>query len=313
MERNQWLDGIKFVLIILVIFGHCKQFTNYDSSLLSTKLVSSAIHTVYLFHMPLFIMISGFFSKKKPEKFISNTKKILKVFIIFHLLWISLDLACGKSISFNRLISPSFSLWYLLSLSYWRIILQFIPENYDKSYIMLPLTFMLSLLGGLLPLTNEFSIPRTLTFMPLFFLGYYTNKNNWLRIILQSNIIFIILITFTLIIIENHFYWVLDVNGKRPYMNIIDAIKRATFLCSSLIISIAFIKILPHGILFFAKEGKRVLFYYVYHSFVLFAIAKFLDLMGVVLDGIGLIIISFITIYILFICRKINWLYIPLK
>lgn len=205
MERNRWLDGVKFILIVLVIFGHCKHFTTCDSTLQSTKVISRIIHSIYLFHMPLFIMISGYLSKKSDNyKFYKSTKRLLKVFIVFHFLWIGIKILSGTHYTMLNIITPSFTLWYLLSLVYWRCILQYIPSKFDNFYIVLPLTIIISLLGGLIPLTKEFSIPRTLTFMPFFFLGYYTKKNNWLINILQTNILWFLIPAITLMYLENH-------------------------------------------------------------------------------------------------------------
>ena len=64
VKRDNWLDGLKFVLITLVIFGHSKHFLEVDYSLRSVKVVRFLIHVVFYFHMPLFIMLSGYFSKK---------------------------------------------------------------------------------------------------------------------------------------------------------------------------------------------------------------------------------------------------------
>lgn len=53
-ERILWLDNLKGVLIFLVVLGHCLQFTsqNPDSDLL--------FNFIYLFHMPLFMFLSGY-------------------------------------------------------------------------------------------------------------------------------------------------------------------------------------------------------------------------------------------------------------
>lgn len=311
MERNTWMDGIKFILIVLVIFGHCKHFTSYDGTLLSTKLFSRAIHSIYLFHMPLFICISGFFSRKTDNtKFRHSITKLLRVFVVFHLLWIGIDLLCGSTFSFYRLIIPSFTLWYLLSLVYWRCILQLIPKRFDKWNIILPITILVSLLGGLIPLTNELSIPRTLTFMPVFFLGYYAKRNEWLKYIRKAHLLWFLIPAIALLIFENQIF--MDVYGRRPYVEFADVVKRGVYLSSSIVISIAFIKILPQKISVFSNEGKDVLFYYVYHSFVLFVIASVLDKIGIVVSGIGLLLIVLTTTIILFVCNRIKWLHIPL-
>lgn len=52
-QRVHYIDTLKGVLIILVVLGHC-------GTALSTNMLSS----IYAFHMPLFILISGYLSKK---------------------------------------------------------------------------------------------------------------------------------------------------------------------------------------------------------------------------------------------------------
>ncbi len=57
MKRDSSLDFIKFLLVLLVVFGHCVQYTyikfglNFDDSII--------FRYIYSFHMPLFMFISG--------------------------------------------------------------------------------------------------------------------------------------------------------------------------------------------------------------------------------------------------------------
>lgn len=52
-SRSTYWDTVKGVLILLVVFGHC-----------GTALGSGLLSAIYAFHMPLFILVSGYFSKK---------------------------------------------------------------------------------------------------------------------------------------------------------------------------------------------------------------------------------------------------------
>lgn len=56
--RNKSLDSLKFVLIILVVLGHFLEPSRY-----SNKLSCDLYSVIYAFHMPLFIMLSGYFTK----------------------------------------------------------------------------------------------------------------------------------------------------------------------------------------------------------------------------------------------------------
>lgn len=54
-NRILWIDILKFTAIILVIWGHIIQYGYED------YLDNSVHQIIYSFHMPLFMMLSGFF------------------------------------------------------------------------------------------------------------------------------------------------------------------------------------------------------------------------------------------------------------
>lgn len=58
MEGDRAIDSTKFLLICLVIFAHALEVCR-DTDWLSEKVYIF----VYSFHMPAFIILSGFFSK----------------------------------------------------------------------------------------------------------------------------------------------------------------------------------------------------------------------------------------------------------
>ena len=171
--------------------------------------------------------------------------------------------------------------------------------------------FFAALLSGFIPLVNEFSIHRTFTFAPIFFLGFFAKRNHWLELIRKPNLTWFLVPAIILIIVENRIN--IDYYGRRPYVECIDILKRVLFLSSSIVISIAFIRILPRKVSLFAEEGRDVLFYYVYHSFVLFVIAEIFCFAGIKASGIGLVVVSLSTLYLLFLGRKITVFHLPLK
>ena len=59
--RNDYFDNIKSVLITLVVIGH------FLLPLESTRLKDGLVNVIYLFHMPMFIMVSGYFAKGMYE------------------------------------------------------------------------------------------------------------------------------------------------------------------------------------------------------------------------------------------------------
>ena len=72
-ERNYWLDNTKFLLILLVVVGH------FISSFRKYELVNHFYYFILLFHMPLFVFITGFFCKN----FNSRKSKIVNYAVLY--------------------------------------------------------------------------------------------------------------------------------------------------------------------------------------------------------------------------------------
>lgn len=56
-NRNPYWDTLKGILIVLVVLGHT-----------GTALGEKILSVIYSFHMPLFLFISGYFSKRDMSK-----------------------------------------------------------------------------------------------------------------------------------------------------------------------------------------------------------------------------------------------------
>lgn len=79
-QRIAYIDGTKAVAILLVVVGHCYCFELYPKDL-TLKII---FQVIYSFHMPLFFLLAGFFSKGIPlrESVPKYAKAYLKPFII---------------------------------------------------------------------------------------------------------------------------------------------------------------------------------------------------------------------------------------
>jgi fucose 4-O-acetylase-like acetyltransferase len=77
-ERIHYFDNAKFILIFFVVLGHLISPYSYDNQLLS------AIYKwIYTFHMPAFILISGYFAKSIKKK--GYVGKLYKKLLITYL------------------------------------------------------------------------------------------------------------------------------------------------------------------------------------------------------------------------------------
>lgn len=160
-HREYLFDNYKVLLILLVVIGHFIE-PNYDQNPFLYELKWAIV----AFHMPAFIFISGYFSKRIPsiKKLISGLVIPYFVYEILYYLLYTFILDKETGFYFTR---PKFSLWYLMALFAWRIIAPFVQK--------IPGYFVLSLIAGLLigltNLDNFLSIPRIVFFFPFFLAG----------------------------------------------------------------------------------------------------------------------------------------------
>lgn len=122
--RDNKIDVLKGALIITVIIGHCLELNLKNQTCLAIYC------TIYAFHMPLFVFVSGYLSQRYEDKrlFVVKILRILETLIVFHFAFNIRNIIIGD-IDFFVLFCPFWILWYLLSLVFWKALIQFTPPN----------------------------------------------------------------------------------------------------------------------------------------------------------------------------------------
>lgn len=265
-QRDTFSDSLKFYLIFLVVLGHIIEKYTYTSHL---NLV--VWNFIYTFHMPLFVFISGYFSKITDKtKYKKGIYRILEVFLTFHFLSLLPEIVKG-TITFQQIITPWWILWYLFSLVLWRLLIYWIQPHLAKTLILLIFSFLSIGIGFLSFNGYILSLSRTFVFFPFFLLGFYTNTTQISKIRSFPKIAgFLILsITFTgfFFIHKMMYRTVLGTFSYDEFSSILYGLcSRAGFLLIAGILSIAFINVVP-DIKFFSNAGKNTLQYYLYHGY----------------------------------------------
>ena len=165
-NRNLRLDSLKGFLIFLVILGHIPGDYNLN-------------YFIYVFHMPLFVLLSGYFTKTPSnlKDLWYSLKGIAKPLIIFQFIYVSLDYVIFNRIEIASIITPFWILWYLMSLILWRLIsflLQQPIHNFPILFFIVAI--VIALFSGYCPIRNPFSLQRTLNFFPFFLAGLYLRQ-----------------------------------------------------------------------------------------------------------------------------------------
>ena len=139
---------------------------------------------IYLFHMPLFVFISGFLAKGIYRDGKLNIDRILSLFTL-SLIYKVLIRLFENGLSVDYFLSEIFYFssvpWYLFSLASWYSLVPVFKRL--KPVPSIALSVILALLVGFYrPIGMMFSISRTFVFLPFFLLGYYCDRERFLSI-----------------------------------------------------------------------------------------------------------------------------------
>ncbi|GIH27485.1 membrane protein [Acrocarpospora phusangensis] len=178
-ERDPFLDNAKFLAIVMVVAGHLIE------DLRDVQAAHALYFFVYLFHMPLFIVISGYLSRNfralRARKLITS---LAVPYVIFELAY-----SLPRYFLYGKLeitlLDPYFLTWFLMSLFLWRLST---PLWFQVRW-PLAVAVGISLLSGMNPLPDELSMNRTMGLLPFYVLGlmlkpehFQLLKRRWVRI-----------------------------------------------------------------------------------------------------------------------------------
>ena len=113
-DRIQYFDGVKLFAMFLVLYGHCIQY------LITKDVYHNEIWLfIYSFHMPLFMIVAGFFSRRSlslsfNEFFVKKFKQLLLPCVIWELVIIITRYAIDGAVEWSVVIKND--LWFLKSL-----------------------------------------------------------------------------------------------------------------------------------------------------------------------------------------------------
>ncbi|WP_139367395.1 acyltransferase family protein [Metabacillus halosaccharovorans] len=271
-NRLSYFDNAKFFLIFLVVFGHIIRPFIDESDVMLT-----IYKFVYTFHMPAFILVSGYFAKGFNKKgYVSKiAKKLILPYLIFQGIYSVYYFAIEKQgASVLDPLDPHWSLWFLVSLFFWNVFL--FGATKLSSKWSLTLAFAIGIAVGYFDIvSNYLSLSRTFVFFPLFLIGFYLKKEHF-TFITKPNIrvIAVLLLTITFV---SYFYLDFDYEwlfGSKPYsqfgdVSIFNAIIRMGFYTLTLITSLSFLALIPTRHAFFTEWGTRTFYVYLLHGFII--------------------------------------------
>ncbi len=269
-HRIAFWDNVKTILILLVVMGHFLLPVSPKG-----QIVFSIFIFIYLFHMPAFVFVSGYFSRRYVEKGASDIRRLvgfLVLYVFFSIsIWI-IKMLCKHDTSMLFIFTASEAPWYLLCMFLWYCMIPYCAKFRPLSIIAL--SVLAGLLVGFERQAGDFlALSRCFVFFPFFLLGYHFDIKTVLEakpsIRIVSGIMLVAL--FVLIWMFPAFFaqheWV--IYGAIGYSNMVSGLmERLVWYIIVTIIIAAFFYVVPRKRYFFTYIGQRTLAIYIIHRLI---------------------------------------------
>ncbi|HEV7949636.1 MAG TPA: acyltransferase family protein [Glaciihabitans sp.] len=309
-KRVPFWDNARFACITLVVVGHGIQRLTADSNNAYVLYLF-----IYAFHMPAFAMISGYFSKSSPP----NRRQMLKVltdillpYAVMEIIWTGVKFVVEGSSEFNP-STPSWTLWFLLALGIFRLILPYLALlRYPLAWAVL---FSVAV-GYFSNVDSTFSLSRAIGILPFFVLGWKAHEwgivDKWRFVAKQTwwvrGAAIVVLGSWLAVVwafipqwreIELHRWFFYDdaydtISEGQWWSGLI----RLGFIALAALLSVAFFVLLPRSETWMTSFGQSTMYVYLLHSFVLYPLRETGILTGAHSSAMWLISMVFASIAI---------------
>lgn len=271
----------------------------------------SAFNFIFSFAMPAFIIISGYFTN--VDKSLKGLPILFETYIVFQLLHAIVDF----DFSLVRFIFyPKWTMWYLLSLIWWKVALYIYNRYSKKIYLFLVVAVVLSVLTPYIKIpVYLLAIERTISYFPFFLIGVLMRDFDVerLRQIKTIRVISLVIIVISIVAslrnpIETR--WLFNWNSlyyDMPITLSVAPLVRIIAIMGCSIIATSVIILTPENFTLLRQEGKNSLFYYMWHSILLTIIFAFIQYFHISIGFFGCLGLWFALIIMLMLMTRIKF------
>lgn len=165
-QRDSGFDNIKCMLILLVVIGHLLEICQVPGG-------DRVYRIIYLFHMPMFMFITGFFTKQQPA--LADIIRQCVTYVVFQTAYILFARLVLNQNTVFQYTKPYWHLWYLLAVLFYTVLIPlYRTDSGRKQMAALIVTFVLALVIGYdSSVGYNMSLSRFFVFQPFFLMGLY--------------------------------------------------------------------------------------------------------------------------------------------
>ena len=285
--RTPLWDNARFVAIALVIAGHA------TLELISKSDPAYAVYLfIYLFHVPVFVAVSGHFAKasRLTGRDVGKLVRTLVVpYLAFETIWTGIHWAISGTLSLDY-TTAWWTLWFLVALLVWRVLLPYLVALRFPMTISLVLSVGAGYLGGL---DDRFALARTFGLLPFFVLGWKLKEGGlterWMALRPEiiwrwraaafalfgiSAVVIAVGISTWRDLLIRRFLLYDEQYGSFGYDQWWAGAVRLLFIAIAMAFCFAFLILMPRRSTPLTSIGRATLYIYLLHSFVLYPIRE---------------------------------------
>lgn len=279
--RIAFLDNARYWVMLVVVIAHMlttvRQVSDFANGLYAW---------IYTFHMPVFILISGYTSRNYD----GTPRQLRRTVTTLLLPYLFLETTLQLLMQHYRgrpdplmILSPHWLGWFIIALFMWRLATPFFRQ------LRYPITTAvgISLLVGLIEVPNVLALPKVLTLMPFYIVGvnltmdhFAKLRQTWIRI----SAVVLLIATFvatqvwagefkTSWLLWKHRYDESPLNAG-PLEGILI---RGSLLLLAFVMVAAILSLIPWRDMWTTEMGARTLYAYMLHGYLILILVEQFD------------------------------------
>ncbi|WP_428954699.1 acyltransferase family protein [Streptomyces sp. cg35] len=174
-QRDAFFDNAKYLAIVFVAMGHC-----WEPLTDGSRTAEALYMIVYTFHMPAFIIISGYFSRSfdmRPDRLRRLITGVAVPYVLFEVAYTIFKRTAGDDPDYPfSLLDPWFLTWFLVALFIWRLT----TPLWKVIRWPVPVALGIAVLASVSPdIGDDLDLQRVLQFLPFFVLGLFMKPEHF--------------------------------------------------------------------------------------------------------------------------------------
>lgn len=270
--RDPFFDNAKYLAIVLVALGH-----SWEPLRDQSRAAGALYILVYTFHMPAFMVISGYFSRSfegKPHQLKRLVTGVAVPYVVFEVAYTFFKRYADDDPEYPfTLLDPWYLTWFLAALFVWRLT----TPLWKIARWPVPIALGIAVLAAITPdIGADLDLQRILQFLPFFVLGLFLKPEHFDLVRTRRAR----LLSIPVIVLSGVFaYWAVErMNSQWFYHR--DAAQSlgvpwwagavmtlALFGCS-MVLTACFLAWVPRRQMWFTALGAGTLYGYLLHGFV---------------------------------------------